>query len=884
MRGDTRHSPPGWLNRLLLWFCDDALVEEIEGDLHEEYLAIYRQQGRARANRRYFISVLKFLKPRFMQKLSNTQDYVPRFGNYLKVSLRNFGKYKLVSAINLVGFAIGLAVIMIAGEYLYYQLSADRFIPNSERVYRITRGYRSQVYANLGFSDYYQSTRASQLANVRAFGQIPEVEAVTQFTISNSAIMGREFFVEGNGKRLPEEAVLYTNTPESFQEIFDWPILSGSLSGELGNGLIITRETALKYFGDAWPTMAVSAPMRVGEGEFLVKAVMEDIPENAHLSFSMAALVDSIPYTWGAYTYARFRPFDNLKAMEQKITEASYLVDPDAEEDANEKGLYLQPVRDIHLGSNHLYELESNIDPLYVYLFAVIGLIMLVITATNYINLTVAIYANRLKEIGVRKVIGARKKDIRSQFLFESVFITFMSLPIALLLVYLALPAFNNMMGLTLSQAVVFSPLHLGLVSLLALLIGFMCGIYPAGLLAARPLLSLFRGGQAQKLGGVNLRKALIGFQFLLLMVLSGFAFYVNQQLQFVQDKELGFEKEGILSFGLRGVEKFNLVKAELLKNPNVLEVGTGGLPGNNPFNTVNYRFEGIDEVFDDGNLVYMDLGSARALGLESPVFAALEQGKERVLVLNETAARKYEQVSGRSRLDLVGKNLIEAPQAEQEDGSFGYPEPIDGFIPDYHFFSLREDYNPLFVYVYRDIQWAFDMNVKINTAALYETVDFVEDIYYQFEKEQPFRATFLEDRLRALYGSENRVSELVAALSYLSVFLAFAGLVGLTYYMARLRQREVAIRKVLGARIGSLLGLMSREFLVMALLASVVAIPVSLLAINYWLDGFAFHVNPSVFSLSILAIAAIGLMLLGVLSQSYNTARSNPVNALKQE
>ena len=120
MRGDTRHSPPGWLNRLLLWFCDDALVEEIEGDLHEEYLAIYRQQGRARANRRYFISVLKFLKPRFMQKLSNTQDYVPRFGNYLKVSLRNFGKYKLVSAINLVGFAIGLAVIMIAGEYLYY--------------------------------------------------------------------------------------------------------------------------------------------------------------------------------------------------------------------------------------------------------------------------------------------------------------------------------------------------------------------------------------------------------------------------------------------------------------------------------------------------------------------------------------------------------------------------------------------------------------------------------------------------------------------------------------------------------------------------------------------------------------------------------------------
>lgn len=885
MRGQKqRCDPPAWLSRLLLWFCDDDLVEAMEGDLYEAYKAIRRQRGVRAADLFYFRNVMRFLKPRFMQKLSNTQDYVPKMGNYLKVSLRNFGKYKLVSAINLLGFAIGLSVIVLAGEYVHYQLSADRFVPHADRVYRIIRGYRSQVYANLAFNNYCQSGKAAQMMNVEAFRQLPEIESVAQFAMSNSAIMGREYFVEAGDKRLPENKVLFTNTPTAFQDIFQWKVLAGRYDGNLMNKVVVTERTAHKYFGEDWVLKAVGASMKVGQSDYVVAAVIEDVPDNAHFDFSIAVMVEVLPNSWGAYTYALFKPFEALEAMEEKVTEAGYLASPNAREDPLEKGLYLQPLTSIHLGSDHLYELENNINPVYIYLFAIIGLVMLLITSTNYINLTVAIYANRFKEVGVRKVIGARKKDIRSQFLFESVFTTLLALPVALGLVYISLPYFNGLMAVKLQQAVVFSATHLGLVVFITLVIGMVCGLYPAVVLARRPPLSLFQKGGQAAFSGVRLRKLLIGLQFLLLMVLSGFAFYLNRQLHYVNEKELGFDREGILYFGLRSVEKYELIKAELLKNPNVLGVGTGGLPGNNPFNTMTYRFEGIDEVFDDAHQVYMDLGAARALGLWSSAFEDLVQGKRKVMVMNETAALKYEQITGKNRSSLLGSNLIEAPRYENEDGSFGFRVPIDGFIDDYNYFSLREQHSPLFIHVYRKVDWVSDMHVKINPDALYQTVDFVQDTYYQYEQEQPFNGAFLEDRLRLLYGNENRIADLVAALSYLSVLLAFAGLIGLTYYMARLRQREVAIRKVLGAGMSSLLGIMSREFLIMALVASLIAIPLTLYAVNFWLESFAFHIMPDVFTLLILGLLGMLFMLVAVVSQSYHTANSNPVGALKQE
>ena len=819
-----------------------------------------------------------------MQKLSSTQDYAPRFGNYLKVAVRNLVRYRYMSSINVIGFALGLSVIVLAGEYLNYQLTADRQVPHADRVYRVIREYRSQVYANLGFPSFYQSTIGDQMALATEFEQLPEVEEVAQFVVANAAIMGREFFAEANGKRLAEQKVLFTNTPEGFQEIFGWQVIEGSMQGNLKGQVLITRSTAQKYFGDDWSGQTVGEALSVGDGDYLVKAVIEDVPDNAHFDFSIAAMADSIPYTWGAYTYVRLTDVDDLQQMEQRLTEASYTVFPDDREDENEKGLYLQRLSEIHLGSDHLYELERNVNPVYVYLFAVIGLVMLLIVVANYINLTVAIYANRYKEIGVRKTLGARKGDIRFQFLFESVFLTGLALPIALLLACLALPYFNQLLEIELTVNELLSPFHLGILVSFTLMLGIGCGIYPALLLSRRSLLSLFRKGSGPKMGNIGLRKALMGVQFALLLALSGFAFFVNRQLDYVNSRELGFEKNDILYFRVAGAEKYQLMKAALLKNPNILAVGSGGLPGNNSFNTVNYRFEDHEEVFDDANQIYMDLASAEILGLWSPAFEELSKGKDRVVIINEAGALKYERVTGNDRQQLIGKRIIEAPQYRNEDGTMGFPEVVDGFIDNFNYFSLKQSYNPMLIQVFKEMPWAYDMHLKINPEAGFETMQFIEETYYQFEQEQPFNANFLENRLDALYGNENRIAALVAYLSYMSVLLAFAGLVGLTYYMARVREKELAIRKVLGANMTSLLGLMSKEYAWVALIALLVAVPVALVAVNEWLGDFAFHIEPDLFSMLALAGVGILIMLAGIVSQSYRTAKNNPTHALKQE
>jgi len=881
----TPNDPPKWLNALLIWFCDNDREEEIDGDLLEAYRDQRNERGKTVADVYYFISVIKFFKPRFMQKLRSTQEYAPRFGNYLKVAIRNLIRYRYMSAVNLLGFALGLSVVVLAGEYLNDQLTAESHVPDAERVYRITRGYRSQIYSCLGFPQWYESTASQQLASATVFRELPEVEALAQFTTASSAIMGREFFAEANGRRLAESDILFTNTPEAFQEIFDWKVLAGSTEGSLTSQVLITQSSAEKYFGADWASQAIGSPILVGDANFLIKAVIEDVPDNAHFHFGIAALVDSIPYTWGAYTYARLGQVPgDLRQMEEKLTEAYFQANPAAIDDENEKGLSLQPISDIHLGSDHLYELERNVNPFYIYLFAVIGGVMLLIVVANYINLTIAIYANRYKEIGVRKTLGARKGDIRFQFLFESAFLTLLALPVSIVLTSLALPYFNQLLDVQLSVAQLLSPAHLAVLIAFSLVLGLACGLYPAMLLSRRSLLSLFRKNKSAKMGAVGLRKVLIGVQFALLLTLSGYAFFVNRQLDYVHNRELGFDKEDIMYFRVLGAEKYELMRTELLKNPNVLAVGNGGLPGDDSFNTVNYRFEESEEVFDDANQIYMDLASAEMLGLWSPAFEQLTNGKERVLVLNEAAALKYEQITGNEQQQLIGKQIIESPQFRNEDGTLGFPEEVDGFIKNFNYFSLRQDYNPMVIQVFKNLPWAYAMHVKINPEVRFETMKFIESTYDQFEKERPFNANFLENRLDALYGNENRIASLVVYLSYLSVILALAGLVGLTYYMTKVREKELAIRKVLGAGIGSLLGLMSREYALVALVSLVVALPVTLLAANQWLNNFAFHIEPDIFSLIILAGLGMLIMLAGVISQSYRTAGSNPTEALKQE
>ncbi|OEK06349.1 FtsX-like permease family protein [Roseivirga misakiensis] len=880
---DNNIQPPKYLQKILHWFCDDNLVEAISGDLFEGYQFTLGSVGRRRANWWYFINVIKFLKPQFMQKLKRTQDFTPKFGNYFKVALRNVGRHKLVAGINVVGLTLGLAVMIFSAEYLRHQLTSDQYMPDSDRIYRIVRKYRSQTYSNLSFSSWYSTSREGQLANMRSFSELPEVEEVGQFVISNSDIMGRGFFINANDRKFRGGPILYTNTAESIQNIFQWDFLRGSMPTNK-EGVILTDKIARRYFGEL-ADEAVGKTIRIEDKPYIVNGVVKHIPENSHFDFNVIAVVDSIPYTWGAYTFAKLREgTKDIEAVSDKITKASYIADPESESDPLEKGLQLQRLKDIHLGSQYLYEIEQNVKPVYLYLFGVVGLLVLIITITNYVNLAVAINANRLKEVGVRKVIGAKKRDVFAQFMFEAVLSTFLGLSLAILLVYALLPQFNQLLSVKLAWSTIIAPSHLMAYVLFSLLVGIISGIYPSVLLSSKPLLGLLGKHRNLSIGKMSLRKILLGMQFFLLVLMTGFGFYVNRQLKFVTETDLGFEKEGIMSFYLRGLDKIRPITAKLLTNPNIKEVGRGGTPGNLPFNTVTYKFENNDEVFDDANQVFMDYATVKMLGLNSAAFTSLDEGKEKVVLLNRAAGRNYERLTGEPMENLIGQNLIQEPEWTQDDGTVGDPEFIDGFIEDFHYFSKRESFSPLFIQVYNDLPWGYGLNVKMDTENLFETMSFIREAYAEVEKERPFNYKFLDDKLQSLYAEESKVGLIVKILSILSVVLASAGLIGLTYYNAKMKQREIAIRKVLGAGTRHILKLMSQDFLRIGLIALVAALPLTIYAINLWLDNFAFHIDTELWVLLVIGGLGLSIMLFGVLTQSYRTTRINLVEPLKQD
>lgn len=509
---------------------------------------------------------------------------------------------------------------------------------------------------------------------------------------------------------------------------------------------------------------------------------------------------------------------------------------------------------------------------------------VMLITIANYVNLSIALYSNRLKEIGVRKVIGARKKDIRRQFLFEAIFNALISLPLAIVLVNALLPSFNSVMGLTLTFENLFQAQFLISLILVISLIGLISGLYPALLLSRKSLLSLIQNKFGSKGKGQSLRRFLVGSQFLLLVMLCGFGWYVQQQMDYMNNRDLGFEREGVIYFDVGNVEVFRRLKYELRSIPEVKAFGHGSVPGNRMFNSVAFKYEGSEEIFDDAHQLYLDYGAAQARGFQSDALKELDNGRNSIYLVNETAAKRYEEVTKNPKNDIIGTRLVESPLDVQEDGTQGYPEVIDGIIADFNYFSLKENYNPLTIKIFKETDWVFSGIAKIETADMFNTISAIEAIYNQQEVETPFKVAFLEDRLEVLYEDDNRVANLVSILAVLAIVLAYFGLLGITYYTAKLRQKEMAIRKVFGASIQTILLVMSKDFLKVALIALVICVPLTIFCANQWLVAFAFRIDPNPVGLLVIGIAASALMLSGVLIQSFKTASNNPIEPLRTE
>ncbi|MEL7122405.1 MAG: FtsX-like permease family protein [Bacteroidota bacterium] len=882
-------NPPKWANRFLIWFCSEELLEEIQGDLYEAFYFRSKQKGLRFARRKFILDVLQFFKPYAFEKYSRAKQFLPMFKNYFKIAVRNILHRKSFTTINLLGLTIGVTAIMLISIYLNHENTYDLSIPDSDRIYRLMNNYRDQTYTPMFFEDYYQSEQATQMKLINYLESQEEVEVACHFVTSHSSIGSNDkYYIKVENQQFEAGDVLFTNTGNRFQSVFPQEILSGDPNSmfEGYNKIILTDKLAKKWFGNDWQNETlIGQQMIIQEEIFEFSGVIAKQVDNIHFDFDWIILQDRIP-SWAAYTYFKTNENQLANTVVSRLNQEINTIYPGHTDDVLQKGIIHIALTDIHFTEDTLYELKPIANKSYLLSFGIIGLVILLIILTNYTNLSVAMYADRQKELAMRRVLGARPLDISLQLLIEAVLLSMICLPICGLVIWLVLPFFSELMAIQLDQSLLFQLNTISLLFGLLVLTGILSGLYPALVYGRRSLLKLFGSKNSSKVTQkhFNFTNTVLTIQFVMVIGLLSITFFIYQQMEYVKNKDLGYEKEGVIFFGVNGLEKYNLLKEELLTLSEIEAVGTNVIPGMEMYNQLTYKMKDTEEVFSDGTMIEMNLGTIETLKLKCPACDQLRAGKANVFVINKTAAQKLAKVKGVKEEELIGEVIIAEPEWENEEHGNGYPKLIGGIVEDFDYFSLKYESQPLLIDINREAQWAFVMLVRANTNNWSSTIAKIRKAYTGIEKDLPFDMSFLDDHLNQLYTNESRAGILMGLLSLVVIILALVGLIGVVSYIAYNRQKEIGIRKVLGASVMDILINFNKEFLVLIGIATLLALPASTYLAYQWLENFAFRIDPQWWVVPIAGAFASVLVIVLVSARVRNAAFKHPIEVLKAE
>jgi putative ABC transport system permease protein len=797
--------------------------------------------------------------------------------HYFITAFRQLVRNKFYTAITVPGLAFGIAVVFLIAQYLRQELSYDRFHEGSENIYRIA------------WIDTNPQTRTPHPLAQAMVLDFPEVES----GVSLSPIWGpgltRQIFTIRNPEkedRYDESNVLAVDS--TFFKVFSFEVLKGDAKTILKNpsGILLSETTALKYFGT---TDVVGKQLEVNEANNLVQilAVFKDAPPASHFHFDilvpMLRLKLSNPtdefYTWkdfGHFNYVRLKPGTDAKILESKLLDWSRKYVNYTDEDIrwykeNHYGFTLQPITSIHLESHLRWELEPNGNSSYVYLMAAAALLILLVGSVNFVNLTLAQSSERMKEIGIRKSLGALRQQVTFQFLGESALVTCLALLLAVIFIEISMPILNTWSGISFSFE--WNTLLLTLIPL-GIFIALLSGVYPSiALSSAKPALIL--KDKLVQMKGFNLRKAFIVFQFVASMALISSSAIISQQINFLQHKELGFQPEEVIVLPIKYRpmnKRIEELRTELLKIKGVSGVSaTSNIPGKtfnqnpiydlqNPEAKVNASEELIDADFL--KVMNMTIVDGRSFLKSSPADA---EG----FILNETAVKQL------GLQNPVGKEI-----AWERDGS-QIKGPIIGVVKDFHFQSLHEPLRPLLMRLEPRYNFAV---IKVNTGNFETTLKDVEKTWRKFDDKFSFESSFLDAQLNQLYQEERSVVRVLSVFSLLGIGIASFGLLGIAALAFRQRTKEVSIRKVLGASFVNLIFMLIKEFTQLVLIAVALAVPLVWWAMNKWLQNFSYQItiNPFVFVVTGISLVLVAWATLSFLTMK--TATINPAETLKSE
>ena len=791
--------------------------------------------------------------------------------NYLKTAWRHLRRSQSYTFINVAGLAMGVACCLLIGLWVQDELSYDEHFDRADRIFRLATNAQTPE----GIKKVAKVPPAWGPALKRTY---PAVENVARFTRATPLI--------GHGENKFRESVLRADS--TFLEVFGLELLRGNPETALSDpsSIVISERVARKHFGDENP---IGKTLSRQSGEvFGVTGVMENLPPNTHFEADIVTwfperFQDRLLFSpsWRrvqTYSYVVLSRTEAAGRLEEEI---SALLARNTEPEVAAKFTpVLQPITSIHLRSDRILEIQPGGDIRYVWLFSAVALFVLLVACVNFMNLATAQSMKRAGEVGVRKVFGARRRQISFQFLGEAILTSTLAVLLALVLARLALPFFNEVAGKDLALAPHLAhPLDLSVLALGTIALGLAAGSYPALHLAGFAPTKVLRGGRQGTAGRGLLRRALVVFQFATAIALIIGTAVVYQQLRYVQSKNLGFDKEQlvVLPAESRQMQRHEQsVKDELQRQPGVQSVATGAsVPGDYNPGGVKLRFGGSETA----NIQRFDVGSnyAETLGLKMAAgrwFSDRRATDSTAFVVNETAVQR---LGAESPEDLVGKEL--ARLSGDEVSATGR---VIGVVQDFNYASLREELEPLVFTLGDRINRNFVVKVSSQNAA--GVLSNLEDVWKRVAPGVPFQYSFLDEIWESLYRAEQRIGTIFAAFAGLTVLIACLGLFGLAAHAAERRRKEIGIRKAMGASAASVVALLSKDFLKLVGVGFVLAVPPAWYGMQRWLEGFAYRIDlgPLVFAGAgalalLIALAATG-------TQALRAARTNPAEVLRDE
>ncbi len=799
--------------------------------------------------------------------------------SYFKIAFRNLLRNKFYSFINIFGLALGLACVFLILQYLTKELSYDRFHASPENIYRIV------------WESENPQTRVPHPMAQALVRDFPGVESAVSITpIWGPGLTKQTFSIRNLQKDIRYDEINVMAVDSTFFDVFSFPLLQGDRRKSLREpgGILLSASMAKKYFGDENP---MGKHLAINDDKTLIQVtgVFQDVPVPSHFHFDFLLSYVTMKiyepnddyYSWrdfGHYNYIRLKPGVDAKVLQSELLNwsAKYL-NLSAEDfrslKEREQGFKLQPVTDIHLKSSLRWELESNGNISYIYMMTAAGVLILIIACVNFINLTTALSAERAKEIGIRKTLGAFRKQLTLQFMGEAIWISLIAMIVAGLMIEVALPFLKLFTDINIE---ISYGMFVVMLAGLGLLVGIVAGIYPSMYLSSIKPSQILKGKFLQNPKGAKIRQAFTVFQFIASMVLISSSIIIYNQLNFIRHKGLGFDQEEVLVLPVKNRDAINPrlqeLRTELLAIQGVASVSaTSNIPGRSFNQNSVFSTEHPDDDLDASE-AYVDYDFFKTLTIpfaEGRGFSIENPGDRDGFVINETTKNNLHLKTG------VGDEIVWERDGEEIRAK------VIGVVKDFHFQSLHQPVRPLLFRLSSSFNYVL---IKVNTNNFSETIRSVESTWRKFDDQYGFEFSFLKDQLDQQYKGEQNMGNVLAGFAFLAVTIACFGLLGIAALNFRQKTKEISVRKVLGASLPSLMVLLMKDFTRMVILAIVLAAPLSWWMMSIWLQNFSFQtvINPLVFvgSGALLILIAWGTL-------SYLTlkiARVNPAETLKNE